>query len=68
MPTLLAYVRAAGRLDFNIGYDVTDAVRVDIGGTNILRSKTRDYLGQSFEVFEGFYDETTYSFGVRIRL
>jgi iron complex outermembrane recepter protein len=68
VPTLLSYVRPAGRLDFNVGYDVTPAIRVDVGGTNVLRSKTRDYLGQSFEVFEGFYDETTYSVGVRIRL
>lgn len=67
VPTLLSYVRAAGRLDFNVGYDVTPAIRVDVGGTNVLRSKTRDYLGQEFEVFEGFYDETTYSLGVRFR-
>jgi len=68
VPTLLSYVRPAGRLDFNIGYDVSDALRIDVGGTNILRNKTRDYLGQSWEVFEGFYDETVYSVGVRIRL
>jgi len=68
VPTLLSYVRPAGRLDFSVGYDVTPAIRVDIGGTNILRSKTRDYLGQSFESFESFYDETTYSVGLRVRI
>uniref|UniRef100_UPI0035C992C3 TonB-dependent receptor n=1 Tax=uncultured Sphingomonas sp. TaxID=158754 RepID=UPI0035C992C3 len=68
VPTLLSYVRPAGRLDFNLGYDITPAVRVDIGGTNILRNKTSDYLGNTFESFEGFYDETTYSVGVRFRL
>lgn len=68
VPTLLGYVRPAGRLDFNIGYDVTPAIRFDIGGTNVLRSKTRSYLGQSFETFDGFFDETVYSAGVRIRL
>jgi TonB-dependent receptor len=68
VPTLLSYVRPAGRLDFNIGYDINEAIRVDFGGTNILRNKTRDYLGQSFATFEGFYDETTYSLGVRVRI
>lgn len=68
VPTLLSYVRAAGRLDFNIGYDINSALRVDVGGTNILRNKTRDYLGQSFETFEGYYDETIYSLGLRVRL
>jgi iron complex outermembrane receptor protein len=66
--TLLSYIRPAGRLDFNIGYDVTPAIRFDVGGTNVLRNKTKDYLGQSFETFEGMYDETTYSVGVRIRM
>jgi TonB-dependent receptor len=68
VPTLLGYVRPAGRLDFSIGYDVTSAIRFDIGGTNVLRSKTRSYLGQSFETFDGFFDETVYSAGVRVRL
>lgn len=68
VPTLLSYVRPAGRLDFSLGYDVTPALRIDVGGTNILRNKTRDYIGQSFENFENFYDETTYSVGLRIRL
>jgi iron complex outermembrane receptor protein len=68
VPTLLSYVRPAGRLDFNIGYDLNDAIRIDFGGTNVLRNKTRDYLGQSFATFEGFYDETTYSLGLRVRL
>jgi iron complex outermembrane receptor protein len=66
--TLLSYIRPAGRLDFNIGYDITQAIRIDVGGTNVLHAKTRDYLGQSFETFEGMYDETTYSVGVRVRL
>ncbi len=68
VPTLLSFVRPAGRLDFNIGYDVTPAIRVDVGGTNILRNRTRNYLGASFAPFEGFYDETIYSLGVRVRL
>lgn len=68
VPTLLSYVRPAGRLDFNIGYDITPEIRVDFGGTNILRNKTKEYLGQSFQVFQGFFDETTYSLGIRVRI
>ncbi len=68
VPTLLAYTRAAGRLDFNIGYDISKTVRVDVGGTNILRNRTVTYLGQGFQSFEGYYDETTYSLGVRVRI
>lgn len=68
MPTLLSYVRPAGRLDFNIGYDLNAAARIDFGGTNVLRSRTRNYFGQSFATFEGYYDETVYSLGIRVRL
>ena len=64
---LLSYVRGAGRLDFNIGYDVSEAVRIDFGGTNILGNRTVSYLGQPFQPFEGFYDETTYTLGARVR-
>lgn len=67
VPTLLSYVRGAGRLDFNIGYDVTEAIRVDFGGTNILGNRTVSYLGEPFQPFEGFYDETTYTLGARVR-
>jgi TonB-dependent receptor len=67
IPVLLSYVRGAGRLDFNIGYDVSEAVRIDFGGTNILGNRTVSYLGQPFQPFEGFYDETTYTLGARVR-
>lgn len=68
VPPLLGYVRPSGRLDFNIGYDVTEEVRVDIGGTNVLREKTRSYLGVEAQSFEAWYNETVYSVGVRLRL
>jgi len=67
VPTLLSCIRPAGRLDFSIGYDLDERFRIDVGGTNILRNKTKEYLGQSFAVFQGFYDETTYSLGLRAR-
>jgi iron complex outermembrane recepter protein len=67
VPTLLEYVRPAGRLDFSLGYDITNRLRFDVGGTNVLRSKTRTYRGEQF--FNGSYydDETTYTAGVRYR-
>jgi hypothetical protein len=40
VPPLAGYLRPSSRLDFNIGYDISEAVRVEIGGTNILRQKS----------------------------
>lgn len=68
LPTLLSYVRPAGRLDFSIGYDVTPAFHIDVGGTNILRTETKTYIGQSFLNGQVLGDETTYTIGVRVRL
>lgn len=70
VPALVTYARAAGRLDFNIGYDITDNIRVDVGGTNILGSNTStyyDYPGYSNINNEMAYDEKTYSVGVRVK-
>ena len=67
VPTLLEYVRPAGRLDFSVGFDVTDRFRFDVGGTNVLRNKTRTYRGETFFVGNYFYDETTYTMGIRYR-
>lgn len=67
VPVFLTYVRPAGRLDFSIGYDVTEALRLDIGGTNILRSKTSSYWGDKRVVFQLNGDETVYSLGARVK-
>lgn len=67
VPVFLSYVRPAGRLDFSIGYDVTDALRLDIGGTNILRNKTSIYWGDERVVFQLNGDETVYSIGARVK-
>ncbi|HET6524911.1 TonB-dependent receptor [Sphingopyxis sp.] len=70
VPALVTYARGAGRLDFNIGYDITDAIRVDVGGTNILGNNTStyyDYPGYTNINNEMSYDETTYSVGVRVK-
>lgn len=68
VPSLISYARPAGRLDFNIGYDINDSLRIDLGGVNILGARTRTYLGQEFQSNAAFYDETVYSLGVRLRL
>jgi TonB-dependent receptor len=68
VPTLLEYVRPAGRLDFSIGYDINDRLRIDLGGTNILRTPTRTYRGESFFTGNYFDDETTYTAGIRLRI
>ncbi|MFC4313970.1 TonB-dependent receptor [Steroidobacter flavus] len=66
-PTWLGYVRAAGRLDMSIGYDITDSVRVDVGGTNVLGSKYRSYMGESFFNRDYRYDDSIYTVGMRVR-
>jgi len=67
VPTVLEYVRPAGRLDFSVGFDLNERLRFDIGGTNVLRNHTRTYRGEPFFTGNYFYDETTYTIGVRYR-
>lgn len=67
VPTFLSYVRAAGRLDFSVGYDVTEALRVDVSGTNILRNKTSSYWGDERVNLALQGDETVYSVGARLK-
>ena len=67
VPVLLQYVRPAGRLDFSVGYDVTEQLRIDVGGTNILRNYTRQYRGEEYLNGTVFGDETTYTIGARIK-
>src|SRR3546814_4565972 len=49
VPPLITYQRPAGRLDFNVGYDVSEAIRIDVGGTNILRHNSSTYYDRSEE-------------------
>jgi TonB-dependent receptor len=67
IPTQLIYVRPAGRLDFSIGYDLNAAFHIDVGGTNITRTKTKQYLGLTYLNQLVYADETTYSIGLRVR-
>ena len=71
VPPLITYQRPAGRLDFNIGYDVNEAIRIDVGGTNILRHNSSTYYDYpGYTHINNFmdYDETTYSVGIRLRI
>lgn len=67
-PLLLNYVRPAGRLDFGLSWDINDSLRLDIGGTNILGNKYQGYYNQPGINQQYRYDDTTYTFGVRVRL
>ncbi|WP_052208278.1 TonB-dependent receptor [Croceibacterium mercuriale] len=67
VPVLLANTRAAGRLDFSVGYDVSDNLRLDVGGTNILRNRTSIYRGDRAINFSLLEDETVYALGARVR-
>jgi iron complex outermembrane recepter protein len=67
-PLLLNYVKPAGRLDFGLSWDMSDSIRFDLGGTNILGNKYQGYFAEAAFGNEYRYDETTYTVGVRLRL
>ncbi|RHW19282.1 TonB-dependent receptor [Sphingomonas gilva] len=67
LPVLLSYARPAGRLDFSVAYEVTEALRLDVGGTNILRNRTSIYRGNERINFALFGDETVYTIGARVK-
>ena len=64
-PTNLNYVRPAGRLDFSVGYELIDGIRVDVGGTNVLGNKYRSYFDPTGFTRDIRYDDTIYTVGVR---
>ncbi|AUW59765.1 TonB-dependent receptor [Sphingobium sp. SCG-1] len=66
-PTTLAYVRPAGRLDFSIGYEMTENLRVDVGGSNILRSKYKSYYNLDYVNLDYRDDDSVYTIGLRAR-
>ena len=67
VPTVLNYVRPGGRLDFSMGYDINENVRVDVGGTNILRNSYKSYFDQSFLTRDVRSDDSIYTVGIRAR-
>jgi len=67
-PTALNYVRPGGRLDFSIGYEITDSIRVDIGGSNILDNEYKSYFDYDYINRDFRYDDTIYTIGIRAKL
>ncbi|AQR72851.1 TonB-dependent receptor [Sphingomonas sp. LM7] len=67
-PTSLRHVRPGGRLDFSIGYDINDNLRVDVGGTNILRNTLRGYFDVDYLTHDRREDDSIYTIGIRARL
>lgn len=58
-------IRASGRLDFGVNYDLTPAITVSLAGTNITGARTRSFESRPDFVRDVFNDDTTYSLGVR---
>ncbi len=61
-------VRPAGRLDFSVGYDVNRAIRVDVGGSNILGNKYRSYFSPVGFNGDTRWDDTILTAGVRVKI
>ncbi|MDP5281117.1 TonB-dependent receptor [Sphingomonas sp. DG1-23] len=65
IPVGLNGIRAAGRLDFGLNYDITPNVTVSLAGTNVTGQRTRNFESREDFVREVRNDDTTYSLGVR---
>lgn len=66
--TVLDYVHAGGRLDFSLGYDISRAIHIDVGGTNLLHNKYKSYYGVAWLPVDYRDDGTTYTMGVRVKI
>ena len=65
IPVGLNGIRAAGRLDFGLNYDLTDNITINLAGTNVNGQRTRSFESRQDFVREVRNDDTTYSLGVR---
>jgi iron complex outermembrane receptor protein len=65
IPVGLNGIRAAGRLDFGLNYDLTDHITINVAGTNVTGQRTRSFESRPDFVREVRNDDTTYSLGVR---
>ncbi|TGX53427.1 TonB-dependent receptor [Sphingomonas gei] len=65
IPVGLNGIRAAGRLDFGLNYDLTSNITVSLAGTNVTGQRTRNFESREDFVREVRNDDTTYSLGVR---
>lgn len=60
-------VRAAGRLDFSLNYDVSPNLTLTVDGTNITKTPYRSYYGDPLNPHDIRFDDTSYAMGVRFR-
>lgn len=58
-------IRASGRLDFGVNYDLTPEITINVAGTNITGAKTRAFESREDFPREVYNDDTTYSLGIR---
>lgn len=65
LPVGLNGIRAAGRLDFGVNYDLTPDITLSFAGTNITGQKTINFETRPDYPREVRNDDTTYSLGVR---
>lgn len=65
LPVGLGGIRAAGRLDFGLNYDVTEDITLSFAGTNITGQKTLNFETRPDFPRDVRNDDTTYSVGVR---
>ncbi|MDV3455714.1 TonB-dependent receptor [Sphingomonas sp. HF-S4] len=63
----LNYVRPNGRLDFSLAYDVTPQFTLTAEGTNVLRSRYRSYINDSYFIRDTRTDDSVYAVGFRAR-
>ncbi len=60
-------VRDNGRLDFSLGYDVTDYLTVSVDGTNLTSAKYYSYFGNESFPHDVRDDERTFGVSLRAR-
>ena len=58
-------VKASGRLDFGLNYDLNKHLTLSIDGTNITRAEYQSYYGTPLNPHDVREDDSTYSMGVR---
>jgi TonB-dependent receptor len=67
-PPAFNYVKAYGRLDFSLGYDLTKKVTVSVDGNNITGSKYHSYTDNRIFPHDIRTDDRFYGLSVRARL
>ena len=65
--TFLNGVRASGRLDFSLNYDVTPHLTLTLDGTNVTRARYESYYGFPLNPHDIRFDDSNYSVGARLR-